>query len=100
MSEIVNNERLKRAIHELKSGSNPLFGSKYKFKNKLKQRIKKNKNFESISKMKKLKMMNSSFGGIKALALKSGISSKSKEFKAVLDKGSLDSCCLSHIIPS
>jgi hypothetical protein len=80
-------ERVLKAIDELKSNKSPLFGSKYHVKGKLKRRIKKGKNFESIVKKQRQKMLNSSFGGIRSLALKCGISPDSKEYKALLEKG-------------
>lgn len=80
-------DRLQLAINDLKDSKSPLFGGKLGSKSKLKQRIKKNKNFESISLLKRKRRLNSSFRGIKALALKSGISADSDQFKALLAKG-------------
>ena len=87
MSKSINGQQIQSAINELKDCKSPLFGTKYKIQNKLKQRIKKKKNFESVINLKKQSQLNSNFKGIKTLALKCGVLSESKEYKRVIEEG-------------
>lgn len=89
MSQSLVNERVLSAIKDLKKANNPLLGTKYHIKGKLKKRIKKNMNFMSIANKKKKRMINSSFGGIRTLSLKCGIPPESKEYKELLEKGKI-----------